>query len=86
MRACELNDEILFYFLIDINKLLEKKINFFERTDYGEDIYLLFAVKNALMTNFLIYLYNLGLYYNTKEYYDNNKIDALGMAIYKNRV
>ena len=39
LRACELNDEILFYFLIDINKLLEKKINFFERTDYGEDIF-----------------------------------------------
>ena len=51
-----------------------------------EKIYLLFAVKNALMTNFLKYLYNLGLDYNTKEYYDNNKIDALGMAIYKNRV
>ena len=51
-----------------------------------EKIYLLFAVKNALMTSFLKYLYNLGLYYNTKEYYDNNKIDALGMAIYKNRV
>ena len=85
IRACELNDEVLFYFLIEIDKLLKEKINFFEKTEYGEDIFIIDCEK-CYDDEFLKCLYNKGLYYNTKEYYDNYKIDALGMAIYKNRV
>ena len=83
--ACELNDEILFYFLFGIDKMLEEKINFFEKTQYGDDIFIICCEK-CPDDEFLKWLYDNGLYYNTKEYNDLYVIDALGMAIYKNRV